>query len=83
MWERSQSYFKYQIEGEFIELSVAGSENYKEETNLFGDIVRVRDGVSIREKTIGDGYAELSKNSEKYLPTEQITFYNNKRDKAK
>lgn len=29
MWERSQSYFKHLIEGEFIELKVAGSEKYK------------------------------------------------------
>jgi hypothetical protein len=70
MWERSQSYFKHQIEGEFIELTVAGSENYKEEVNIFGDIVRIRDNENIRVKTIRDGYAELSKDASKYLKKE-------------
>lgn len=83
MWERAQFYFKEQIEGEFIELTVSGSENYKEEVNIFGDIVRIRDGVNVKEKIIGDGYSEISKNSEKYLKGDKIEYYNNLRDKAK
>jgi hypothetical protein len=36
MWERAHSYFKEELEGEFIGLKVSGSENYKEEVNIFG-----------------------------------------------
>ena len=43
----------------------------------------MRDEINIREKTISDGYAELSKNAEKYLPLESIDYYNKIRDKAK
>lgn len=83
MWERAQNYFKEELQGEFIELTVTGSENYKEEVNIFGEIKRKRDGIIIQEKIIGDGYGELSKNPEKYLSLQKIQFYNNLRNEAK
>lgn len=51
--------------------------------NLYGEIKRKRDGVVIEEKMIEDGYAELSKNAEKYLSKEKIELYNGLRDAAK
>lgn len=57
MWERAQFYFREELEGEFIQLTVSGSENYKEEVNIFGEIKRKRDGIIIEEKMIEDGYA--------------------------
>lgn len=83
MWERAQSYFREQLEGEFVELTVSGSENYKEEVNLYGEIKRRRDGIVIEEKMIEDGYAELSKNAEKYLSEEKMGMYNGLREAAR
>ena len=51
--------------------------------NIFGDIVRLRDKENIREKTIKDGYSELSKDAKKYLTAEEIDYYNDLRSRAK
>lgn len=83
MWERAHSYFKQQLEGEFIQLTVSGSEKYKEEVNIYGQIIRIRDNTNIKEKIIIDGYGELSKNPEKYVSKERIEHFNILRDEAK
>lgn len=83
MWERAQSYFREQLEGEFVQLAVSGSEHYKEEVNLYGEVRRRRDGVVVEEKMIADGYAEPSKNAEKYLTKEKIELYNGLREAAR
>ena len=53
-----------------MQLTVSGSENYKEEVNILGEITRERDEARIKSKIIRDGYADLSKNAEKYVGKE-------------
>lgn len=40
--------------------------------NVYGEILRLHNGVDLKQKAVSDGYAELSKNCEKYLGAHEI-----------
>ena len=46
-----------------MQIKVNGTEVYREEMNVYGEILRTKNGDDIKEKIISDGYVELSKNS--------------------
>jgi hypothetical protein len=62
-WEAAQKYFVDEIEGDFVQIKVNGTEVYREEMNVYGEILKTKNGDDIKEKIIADGYVELSKNA--------------------
>ena len=51
--------------------------------NVYGEILRTKNGDDIKEKIISDGYVELSKNSDKYLSSQIIEKFTEMAENAK
>lgn len=55
-----------------MQVQINGSETYRDELNIHGEICRLCNGSDLKEQFLGDGYADLSKNSENYLAKGKI-----------
>lgn len=48
VWQKAEEYFRNLFLGSFVQIKINGSENYREEMNIYGEILRLHDGLDLK-----------------------------------